>query len=149
MADLEGNYKIVANNRKAFFNYFLLEFFEAGIVLLGSEVKSLRDGKGNISESYIIDSKGELFIQNRQSSYNNHDPRRLRKLLLSKRQINKIIGKINQEGLTAVPTRIYFSHKGIAKVSIAIAKGKKQHDKRHVKKTRDWQREKAKIFKRN
>ena len=155
MADFEGNYKIVANNRKAFFNYFLLEFFEAGIVLFGSEVKSLRDGKGNISESYIIDSKGELFIQNsyipeyRQSSYNNHDPRRLRKLLLSKRQINKIIGKINQEGLTAIPTRIYFSHKGIAKVSIAIAKGKKQHDKRHVKKTRDWQREKAKIFKRN
>jgi len=155
MADLEGNYKIVANNRKVFFNYFLLEFFEAGIVLFGSEVKSLRDGKGNISESYIIDSKGELFIQNsyipeyRHSSYNNHDPRRLRKLLLSKRQINKIIGKINQEGLTAVPTRIYFSHKGIAKVSIAIAKGKKQYDKRHVKKTRDWQREKAKIFKRN
>jgi len=155
MADLEGNYKIVANNRKVFFNYFLLEFFEAGIVLFGSEVKSLRDGKGNISESYIIDSKGELFIQNsyipeyRQSSYNNHDPRRLRKLLLSKRQINKIIGKINQEGLTAVPTRIYFNHKGIAKVSIAIAKGKKQHDKRHVKKTRDWQREKAKIFKKN
>jgi SsrA-binding protein len=84
-----------------------------------------------------------------QSSYNNHDPRRLRKLLLSKKQINKIIGKINQEGLTVVPVRMYFNHKGIAKVQIAIAKGKKQHDKRHTKKTRDWEREKSRVFRKS
>ena len=151
----EGNYQVVANNRKASFNYFFLELIESGIVLLGSEVKSLRLGKGNISESYAIDSGGELFLQNSyipeysQSSYNNHDPRRRRKLLLSKKQINKIIGKINQEGLTVVPVRMYFNHKGIAKVQIAIAKGKKQHDKRHTKKTRDWEREKSRVFRKS
>ncbi len=151
----EGNYQVVANNRKVSFNFFLLELIEAGIVLLGSEVKSLRLGKGNISESYAVDSGGELFLQNsyipeyNQSSYNNHDPRRLRKLLLSKKQINKIIGKINQEGLTVVPVRMYFNHKGIAKVQIAIAKGKKQHDKRHTKKTRDWEREKSRVFRKS
>ena len=126
----EGNYQIVANNRKASFNFFLLELIEAGIVLLGSEVKSLRLGKGNIAESYAVDSGGELYLQNsyipeyNQSSYNNHDPRRLRKLLLSKKQ-------------------------GIAKVQIAIAKGKKQHDKRHTKKTRDWEREKSRVFRKS
>ena len=150
----EGNYQVVANNRKASFNYFL-ELIEAGIALLGSEVKSLRSGKGNIAESYAVDISGELFLQNSyipeyyQSSYNNHDPRRLRKLLLSKKQINKIIGKINQEGLTVVPVRMYFNHKGIAKVQIAIAKGKKQHDKRHTKKTRDWEREKSRVFRKS
>jgi SsrA-binding protein len=148
----ESNYQVVANNRKASFNYFLLEFIEAGIVLLGSEVKSLRLGKGNIAESYAVDSGGELFLQNsyipeyRQSSYNNHDPRRLRKLLLSKKQINKILGKINQDGLTVVPVKMYFNHKGIAKVQIAIAKGKKQFDKRHSKKAKDWEREKSRVF---
>ncbi len=151
----ESNYQVVANNRKASFNYFFLELIESGIALLGSEVKSLRLGKGNIAESYAVDSNGELFLQNSyipeysQSSYNNHDPRRLRKLLLSKKQINKIIGKINQEGLTVVPVRMYFNHKGIAKVQIAIAKGKKQHDKRHTKKTRDWEREKSRVFRKS
>jgi SsrA-binding protein len=120
--------------------------------LLGSEVKSLRLGKGNIAESYAVDSGGELFLQNSyipeysQSSYNNHDPRRLRKLLLSKKQINKILGKINQDGLTVVPVKMYFNHKGIAKVQIAVAKGKKQFDKRHSKKTKDWEREKSRVF---
>jgi SsrA-binding protein len=152
MKNNESNYQIVANNRKASFNFFFLELIEAGIVLLGSEVKSLRLGKGNIAESYAVDSGGELFLQNsyipeyNQSSYNNHDPRRRRKLLLSKKQINKIIGKINQDGLTVVPIKMYFNHKGMAKVQIAIAKGKKQHDKRQTKKTRDWEREKSRVF---
>ena len=143
--------KIISNNRKARFNYFFDEFFEAGIVLKGSEVKSLRDGKANISESYAIDEQGEIFLVNshipsyKESSYNNHDPKRSRKLLLNKREINKLIGKINREGYTLIPTTLYFK-KGKVKVEIAVAKGKRQYDKRHVKKKRDWNREKARLF---
>ena len=145
--------KIICLNRKASFNYFFYELIEAGIALKGSEVKSLRDGKGSIADSYAVDKQGEIFLINshiplyRQSSYNNHDPKNDRKLLLKKKEINKLIGKINQEGLTIVPTKMYFS-KGKAKVQIAIAKGKKLYDKRQVKKTRDWNKEKARIFSR-
>ena len=136
--------KIVCNNRKARFNYFFQEFLEAGIVLKGSEVKSLRDGKANIADSYATDSRGEIYLVNshipqyKESSYNNHNPRDLRKLLLNKKEINKVIGKINREGLTIVPTKIYFK-KGKAKVELAISKGKKLYDKRNVKKKRDWE----------
>ena len=143
--------KIISNNRKARYNYFFEEFFEAGIVLKGSEVKSLRDGKANISESYAIDEKGEFFLVNshipsyKESSYNNHDPKRNRKLLFNKREINKLIGKINREGLTLIPTKLYFK-KGKAKIEIAVAKGKKQYDKRHSKKKSDWERERARFF---
>ena len=143
--------KIISNNRKARFNYFFNEFFEAGIILKGSEVKSLRDGKANISESYAIDEQGEIFLVNshipsyKESSYNNHDPKRNRKLLLNKREINKLIGKVNREGYTLIPTKLYFK-KGKAKIEIAVAKGKREYDKRHVKKKRDWNREKAKFF---
>ena len=143
--------KIISNNRKAKFNYFFNEFFEAGIVLKGSEVKSLRDGKANISESYASDNNGEIFLVNshipayKESSYNNHDPKRNRKLLLNKREINKLIGKINREGFTLIPTKLYFK-KGKAKIEIAVAKGKKQYDKRQTKKKRDWNREKARFF---
>ena len=143
--------KIISNNRKARFNFFLKDFFEAGIVLKGSEVKSLRKGKVNISESYAYDNNGELYLINshipsyKESSYNNHEPNRNRKLLLNKKEINKLIGKINREGLTLIPTRLYFK-KGKAKVEIAVAKGKKQYDKRHTKKRRDWDREKARYF---
>ena len=146
--------KIISNNRKAKFNYFFKEFFEAGIVLKGSEVKSLRDGKANISESYAFDEQGELYLVNshipsyKESSYNNHDPKRNRKLLLNKREINKLIGLINREGYTLIPTKLYFS-KGKAKVEIAVAKGKKQYDKRHTKKKRDWDREKARYFRKS
>ena len=145
--------KIICLNRKASFNYFFYELIEAGIALKGSEVKSLRDGKGSIADSYAVDKKGEIFLINshiplyRQSSYNNHNPKNDRKLLLKKKEINKLIGKINQEGLTIVPTKMYFS-KGKAKVQIAIAKGKKLYDKRQVKKTREWNKEKARIFSR-
>ena len=143
--------KIISNNRKARFNYFFEEFYEAGIVLLGSEVKSLRDGKANISESYAFDEKGEIFLVNshipsyKESSYNNHDPKRNRKLLFNKREINKLIGKINREGFTLIPTKLYFK-KGKAKIEIAVAKGKKQYDKRHSTKKRDWERERARFF---
>ena len=146
--------KIVCNNRKARFNYFFQELIEAGIVLKGSEVKSLRDGKANITDSYASDSRGEIYLFNsyiplyKESSYNNHNPRDMRKLLLSRKEINKIIGKINQEGLTVIPTKIYFK-KGKAKVQIAISKGKKLYDKRQVKKKRDWDRDKARILGRN
>ena len=143
--------KIICNNRKAKFNYFFNDLFEAGIALKGSEVKSLRDGKANISEAYAIDEQGEIFLLNshipsyKESSYNNHDPKRNRKLLLNKREINKLIGKVNREGYTLIPTKLYFK-KGKAKVEIAVAKGKRQYDKRHVKKKRDWNREKARLF---
>jgi len=143
--------KIICNNRKAKFNYFFNDFFEAGIALKGSEVKSLRDGKANISEAYAIDEQGEIFLLNshipsyKESSYNNHDPKRNRKLLLNKREINKLIGKVNREGYTLIPTKLYFK-KGKAKVEIAVAKGKRQYDKRQVKKKRDWNREKARLF---
>jgi len=146
--------KIISNNRKARFNYFFKEFFEAGIVLKGSEVKSLRDGKANISESYAFDEQGELYLVNshipsyKESSYNNHDPKRNRKLLLNKREINKLIGRINREGYTLIPTKLYF-RKGKAKVEIAVAKGKKQYDKRHTKKKRDWDRERARYFRKS
>ena len=146
---------IVAQNRKASFNYFFEDTLEAGIELLGSEVKSLRAGKGSITDSYALDSEGEIYLYNtyipeyKQSSYNNHDPRRLRKLLLKKKEINKLIGKINRDGFSIVPTRIYFNLKGIAKVNIAVGKGKKLHDKRQTKKQRDWNREKSRVFRRS
>jgi len=143
--------KIICNNRKAGFNYFYDEFFEAGLVLKGSEVKSLRNGKGNISESYAIDNKGEIFLINshipsyKESSYNNHNPKRNRKLLLTQREINKLMGRINREGYTLIPTKLYFK-RGKAKIELAVAKGKREYDKRHVKKKRDWNRERARYF---
>jgi SsrA-binding protein len=146
--------KIISNNRKARFNYFFSEFYEAGIVLKGSEVKSLREGKANISESYAIDNAGEIFLLNshipsyKESSYNNHDPRRNRKLLLNSREIKKLIGRVNQEGFTLIPTKLYFK-KGKAKIEIAVAKGKKHHDKRQTIKKRDWNREKARYFRKS
>ena len=146
--------KIICLNRKASFNYFFESLLEAGLVLKGSEIKSIRDGKVNIADSYAIDNNGEMFLVNshiplyRQSSYNNHDPKGDRKLLLKKKEINKLIGRVNQDGLTLIPTKLYFS-KGKVKVEIAVAKGKKLYDKRQVKKTRDWNREKARLLSKN
>ncbi len=146
--------KIICLNRKASFNYFFIETLEAGIVLKGSEVKSLREGKGSIADSYAVDNNGEIYLINshiplyNRSSYNNHDPKSERKLLLKKKEINKLIGRMNQDGLTLIPTKLYFL-KGKVKVEIAVAKGKKLFDKRQVKKTRDWNREKARLFSKN
>ena len=147
--------KRLADNRYAKFQYEIYETIEAGIELLGSEVKSLRAGRGSIADSYALDSEGEIYLHNtyipeyKQSSYNNHDPRRLRKLLLNKKEINKLIGKINRDGFTVVPTKVYFNSKGLAKVNIAVGKGKKLHDKRQTKKQRDWNREKSRVFRRS
>ncbi len=143
--------KIICSNRRARFNYFFNEVLEAGIVLKGSEVKSIRNGKVNISDSYAIDKDGEIFLINtyissyKQSSYNDHYPTNNRKLLLKKREANKLIGKINREGFTIIPTKMYFK-KGKVKVEIAVAKGKKQYDKRATKKNRDWNRDKARYI---
>ena len=147
-------FEIITVNRKASFNYFFKEIFEAGIVLKGSEIKSVRAGKINIADSYAVDKEGEIFLINshipiyKQASYSNHNPYSERKLLLNKREINKIIGRIHEDGLTIVPTKMYFK-KGKAKLEIAVAKGKKQFDKRLTKKTRDWNREKARYIRKS
>ena len=146
--------KIISNNRKAKFNYFFTEFFEAGIVLKGSEIKSVRDGKVNIAESYAVEKGGEIVLINshispyKQASYSNHNPTDDRKLLLNKKEINKLIGKIQRDGLTLVPTKMYFK-KGKAKIELAVAKGKKQYDKRATKKSRDWNREKSRYIRKS
>jgi len=140
--------KIICLNRKASFNYFFHDLLEAGIVLKVSEIKSIRAGKVNIAESYAIEKYGEIVLINshipayKQASYTNHNPTDDRKLLLNRREINKLIGKVNKEGLTLIPTKMYFK-KGKAKIEIAIAKGKKHYDKRQSKKTRDWNRDKS------
>ena len=146
--------KTICLNRKASFNYFFYELLEAGIALKGSEVKSLRAGKGSIADAYAIDKSGEIFLINshiplyKQSSYNNHNPKEERKLLLNKKEINKLIGKMQRDGFTIVPTKMYFK-KGKAKIELAIAKGKKQFDKRAVKKNRDWNRDKARYIRKS
>ena len=146
--------KIICLNRKASFNYFLIDFFEAGLVLRGSEIKSVRNGKVSIADSYGIEKNGEIYLINshissyKEASYSNHNPTDERKLLLNKKEINKLAGKINAEGFTLVPTKMYFK-KGKAKIEIAVAKGKKQYDKRQTKKNRDWNRDKARYFRKS
>ena len=146
--------KIICLNRKASFNYFFEDLLEAGIVLKGSEIKSIREGKVNIADSYAIEKDGELILINshiasyKQASYSNHNPTDERKLLLNKREINKLIGKIQRDGLTIVPTKMYFK-KGKAKIELAVAKGKKLHDKRASKKDRDWNRDKSRYFRKS
>ena len=143
--------KIICLNRKASFNYFFEDTYEAGIVLKGSEIKSVRSGKANIADAYAIEKDGDIFLINshislyKQASYSNHNPMDERKLLLNKKEINKLIGKMQREGFTLIPTKMYFK-KGKAKIEIAVAKGKRQYDKRQVKKKRDWNREKARLF---
>ena len=143
--------KIICLNRKASFNYFFENLIEAGIVLKGSEIKSIRDGKVNIANSYAVEKKGEIILVNshiasyKQASYSDHNPMAERKLLLNKREINKLIGKMERDGFTLVPTKMYFK-KGKAKIEIAVAKGKKQYDKRETKMNRDWNRDKARYI---
>jgi SsrA-binding protein len=142
----------VAVNRKARFNYEIGEVFEAGIALTGTEVKSLRVGKATIAESYADARSNEIWLVNSnipeylQANRNNHEPRRARKLLLHRRQINKLIGAIEREGMTIVPLKLYFNAKGRAKMEIALARGKNLHDKRASIKQRDWSREKGRLM---
>ena len=144
--------KVVADNRKARFNYAIGETFEAGIVLTGSGVKSLRAGKATIAESYADARGGELWLINSnipeylQASRFNHAPKRARKLLLQKREINRLTGAVEREGMTIVPLKLYFNEKGRAKVEIALARGKKLHDKRETLKKRSWERERGRLM---
>ena len=146
--------KIICLNRKASFNYFFEDIYEAGIILKGSEIKSVRNGKVNITDSYAIERDGELFLVNshissyKQASILNHNPIDERKLLLKKKEINKLIGKMQRDGFTLIPIRMYFK-KGKAKIEIAVAKGKKQYDKRQAIKRKDWNRDKARYFRKS
>jgi len=148
----ERRFKVVADNRKARFNYEIGEHFEAGIVLTGSEVKSLRAGKATIAESYADARNGEIWLVNsnipeyRQAHHFNHTPKRPRKLLLHQRQINRLAGAVEREGMTIVPLKLYFNDKGRAKVEIALARGKKLHDKRQTLKKRTWERERGRLM---
>lgn len=148
-----GNGKTVAQNRRARFDYFIEDVMEAGIVLTGTEVKSLRAGQASINESYADVKGSEIFLVNayvpeyaKAHVKLQHEVRRPRKLLLHKNQLNKLIGAVQRKGTTIVPLSIYFNDRGMAKVELGVATGKKQHDKREATKTRDWQRERSRLL---
>jgi SsrA-binding protein len=145
--------KIVADNRRARYDYELMDFYEAGIELVGPEVKSLRGGRANLAESYAtVSKKGELFLVNlyipeyREANRFNHETKRPRRLLMHRREIDKLATGVQREGLTIVPLKIFFNPRGRAKVDIALARGKKLHDKRDTVKDRDWGREKSRLM---
>jgi SsrA-binding protein len=148
----ESKFKVVADNRKARFNYTIDETLEAGVALTGSEVKSLRSGKASIAEAYAAVRDGELWLVNsniteyKQAGRFTHAPKRPRKLLLHRRQINKLMGAIEREGMTVIPLKLYFNEKGRAKIEIALARGKKLHDKRETEKRRSWERERGRLM---
>ncbi len=149
----DPNNKTVAENRKARFSYEVLDTYEAGLALTGTEVKSLREGKANIQESYASVEGGEIWLINSylpeylQGNRFNHEPRRRRKLLLNKREMARLAQGVDREGMTMVPLKIYFNDRGRAKLLLAIARGKKLHDKRQTEKDRDWGREKSRLLK--
>ena len=148
----ERRFKVVADNRKARFNYEIGETFEAGIALTGTEVKALRGGKATIAESYADARGNEIWLVNAnipeylQGGRFNHAPKRVRKLLLHRGQINKLMGAVEREGMTLVPLKLYFNDKGRAKLELALAKGKKLHDKRETEKKRSWERERGRLL---
>lgn len=153
MAQKRESGKLVAENRKARFNYAIEDTLEAGLVLTGSEVKSLRAGKANIAEAYASNEGGSaLYLINAhiaeyaQSGRANHEPTRRRKLLLHKRELDRLMGAIQRQGMTVVPLKLYFNSRGIAKVQLGLAKGKKLHDKRESEKKRDWDRHKGRLM---
>lgn len=151
-SDRKNAHRIVADNRKARFNYEILDTYEAGIALTGTEVKSLRQGKATIGEAYAGPSGEEFFLFNAyipeylQANRFNHETRRPRRLLLHKHQINKLIGATQREGFTVIPLKIYFNERGRAKVELGLGRGKKLHDKRETEKERSWNREKARLM---
>jgi SsrA-binding protein len=150
MADAER--RIAADNRRARHDYFLDETYEAGLMLHGTEVKSLRTGRGNLADSHAGEKEGEIWLYNAYipeylgGNRFNHEPRRPRKLLLHKREIGKLIGVLKRGGVTLIPLSIYFNNRGLAKVEIALARGKKKHDKRASEKERDWKREQGRVM---
>ncbi len=149
---VEGARRVIAQNRKARHEYFIEDTLEAGVVLTGSEVKSLRQGRCSIGESYAHEEGGEIYLRNAHiATYDaatrfNHDPLRPRKLLLHRREMGRLIGQIQREGYTVVPLSIYFNSRGIAKVELGLARGKRKVDKRETEKKRDWQRQKARLM---
>jgi len=149
----DPNNRTVAENRKARFSYEVLDTIETGLVLTGTEVKSLRQGQANIQESYASAEGGEIWLINSylpeylQANRFNHEPRRRRKLLVSKREMAKLAQSVEREGMTLVPLKIYFNDRGRAKLLLAVARGKKLHDKRETEKQRDWSREKGRLLK--
>jgi SsrA-binding protein len=144
--------KLIAENRRARYDYFLEESFEAGLALTGTEVKALREGRANIAESYASVEGDELALINAYipeygpASRFNHEPRRPRKLLLHRKEINKLLGALQREGRTLIPTRLYFNEKGRAKLELSLARGKKLHDKREATAERDWKRDQARLM---
>jgi SsrA-binding protein len=153
VAKEKPNYKIVSDNRRARFDYEIGEVFEAGLMLTGTEVKSLRTGKATVAESYAAaDRNGEMILYNanipeyRQGNRFNHEPKRPRKLLLHAKEIAKLAKGVEREGMTIVPLRVYFNDQGRAKIAIALGRGKKLHDKRETDKLRDWGREKSRLM---
>ena len=153
MAAEKPKTKLLAENRRAKFDYFLEDFVEAGIQLLGTEIKALRDGRANIAESYVSPEGRDLVLINadippyKQANRFNHEPRRPRRLLLHRKQIDRMIGAVQRDGQTIIPVRLYLNEAGKAKIEIAMAKGKKLHDKRQASADRDWQRDKARLMK--
>ena len=151
-ANADKKTKVVADNRKARFHYFIDETFEAGVALTGTEVKSLRQGKATIGESYADARDGEIWLINSnipeylQANRFNHTPKRPRKLLLHRRQINRLVGAVEREGMTLVPLKLYFNEQGRAKVELALARGKKLYDKRDTEKKRSWERERGRLM---
>ena len=151
----EGANTLVARNRRARHDYFIEDTLEAGLVLTGTEVKSLRRGKGSIAEAYVIDQAGELYLEGAHiaeydaASRFNHKPRRRRKLLVHRREMNRLIGQIRREGYTLVPLELYFNSRGIAKLRVGLARGKRKVDKRQATKDRDWKRQKARVLARH
>ncbi|WP_040309584.1 SsrA-binding protein SmpB [Asticcacaulis biprosthecium] len=153
MAEEQNNYKVIADNRRARFDYFLENPVEAGLMLTGTEVKSLRQGRANIAESYVsVEKGGELFLINAdfpiytQANRFNHEPRRHRKLLLHRKEIARMMNAIQREGMTLIATKLYFNDKGRVKLEVCTAKGKKNHDKREASAERDWNRDKARLL---
>ncbi|MHA1133678.1 MAG: SsrA-binding protein SmpB [Alphaproteobacteria bacterium] len=152
MAPKRESGKLVAENRKARFNYAIEDTIEAGIVLTGSEVKSLRAGKGNIAESYVSDEGGELFLINARidvykgAARDGHEPTRHRKLLLHKKEMARLSGAIQREGMALIPLRLYFNARGLAKLQLGLGRGKKIYDKRETQKKRDWERQKGRLM---
>ena len=148
----ETGYRVVAKNRKARHNYLIEDHLEAGIMLTGSEVKSLRMGRASIGEAYGAEKGGKLMLVNAHipqydpAGKHNHDPKRPRQLLVHRRQLDRLIGAMTRDGMTLVPRRLYFNERGLAKVDLGIAKGKKKHDKRAAAKEKDWKRDKARIL---
>ena len=149
----ERRFKVVSENRKARFNYEIGDTYEAGIALTGSEVKSLRNGKATIAESYADPKGGELWLVNanipeylQAGPFNNHAPKRPRRLLLHRREIDRLSGAVEREGMTIVPLKLYFDERGRAKIEIALARGKKLHDKRETLKKRSWERERGRLM---